>query len=111
MGHGENMTTHQDHADLPRRTMPLPGVLLDSGPILGEERARWLLGDQGSFIPRPGKKPAPGVSGWSLEMGRRMCWYLEEGMLEAVLLASSTAFSFEVVSPPAAERREVRMAA
>lgn len=32
-------------------------------------------------------------------------------MLEAVLLASSTAFSFEVVSPPAAERREVRMVA
>lgn len=77
------MTTHQDHADLPRRTMPLPGVLLDSGPILGEERARWLLGDQGSFIPRPGKKPAPGVldEAWRRAGGcagtwRKGCWKL-----------------------------------
>lgn len=31
-------------------------------------------------------------------------------MLEAVLLASSTALSYEVVGPPAAERGKVRLA-
>lgn len=34
--------------------------------------------------------------------------YLEEGMLEAVLLAPSTALGHEVVRPPAAEKEKVK---
>lgn len=41
------------------------------------------------------------------EVGR-MGRYLEEGVLEAVLLAPSTALGHEVVSPPAAEREKVK---
>lgn len=41
-------------------------------------------------------------------MGEDRHRYLEEGMLEAVLLAPSAAWGHEVVRPPAADREKVK---
>lgn len=45
---------------------------------------------------------------WKMGGGEGQGRYLEEGMLEAVFLAPSTALGHEVVCPPAAQREKVK---
>lgn len=82
---------------------------------LGRERERsgWLFREQKS--PLIGQEaPWPhGGGAWSeaQEIGGRRdtARYLEEGMLEAVLLAPSAALSHEIVCPSVGERGKVRL--
>lgn len=106
------MTTHQDlyrpptgnRAFGPFQGHPTPWPVFWGGRQRSREQGRTPLLGQETARPHGGTCPEP----WETELGEERHRYLEEGMLKAVFLASSTAWGHEVVRPPAADREKVK---